>query len=372
MRRRARTSPTQPDWEALADGRVHRLQSGRDYAGDARPHIRAARGAASDMGTHVIVSRDDLGNSSFLWVQFVAGVAGRDPICPGCDEETLTQRGPSIARCDSCGNAYALREQWAEDEDAAAAAAAAAAEEDYDEDGTGRAAPAISIPRPAEKVSLSGIVTHPALPPPRDKPAEQLRDVAFMTTLGRVLDARATRMDMVRLWTLWEAVGTAAPLCAANAEIGSTWAGGALFLALAGEARVAGGARTFVVDHPVYREYTRSIVGDDSKARAHLEAAGATVFDGDMSAVADGLAGREYGVVHVDLSEAEEITTALTFFDQHLRPGGVIVVEGYRIPSVADDSPGQVALGVDAFLANESSYVTWRTQGRQLILLRRS
>ncbi|MDT7705977.1 MAG: hypothetical protein QOG20_1584, partial [Pseudonocardiales bacterium] len=38
-----------------------------------------------------------------------------------------------------------------------------------------------------------------------------------------------------------------------------------------------------------------------------------------------------------------------------------------------DRSPGQVALGVDAFLEQKApGYVTWRSDGRQLILLRRS
>jgi ribosomal protein L37AE/L43A len=374
MLRRTRTVTRHPDWESLADGRLHRLRSGRDYAGDARPHIRAARGAASDMGLHAIVTRDDLGKTAFLWIQFVAGVTARDRICPGCGSETLTQRGLSIARCEDCGNAYSLRDQWAEAELQRAKATAAKTPEtpaslapdapwqpDGSRDGDDPAT-----------ITVRSILTHPALPPVATKTAELLRDADFMTTVGQVLKARATRMDLVRLWTLWEAVGLAPAQAAA--AVGSTWAGGGAFLTLAMKRRGSGGAGCFVVDHPVYREYTAAMARElDEEVRTFLESEGATVIDGDMSESESRLTGREYGVVHLDLSAADEIHAALTFFHEHLGPGGVIVVEDYRIPSAKDRSPGQVALGVDAFLEQEAAgYVTWRSDGRQLILLRRS
>jgi hypothetical protein len=192
-----------------------------------------------------------------------------------------------------------------------------------------------------------------------------------MLTMGRVLDARATRMDLVRLWTLWEAVGIAPAQCVA--AVGSTWAGGAAFLTLATKARGSGNAGCFVVDHPVYREYTAALAQDlDEEVRTLLEFEGATVVEGDMSASAARLTGREYGVVHLDLSDADEIYAALSFFHDRLSPGGVIVVEDYRTPSIKDRSPGQVALGVDAFLAQEPGYVSWRSDARQMVLLRRS
>jgi hypothetical protein len=327
------STPPAPDWAALADGKVHRLRAGHDYAGDTRAQIRAARAAAEQLGRHAILARDELGEAAFLWVQFVDGVVVQGASCPACDGMSLGQLGPRVARCEDCGSVYELR---------------------------GR--PPLQEGTPDTR--RAALEAQRALG--RD---ELLRDEGFADTLARVVEARATRMAPRRLWTLWEAAGGAAATGGAGAAIGSTWAAGAAFLAAALSRRSGELRPCVVVDHPWYRRHADTLEdGQLADALALLTDLGAIVVEGDMEDASATLGMHRYGVVHLDLRARDEVADALRHLHPYVLPRGVIVVEAYRLPAAGRSAP--VAEGVEDFMADEPGYTPWRTSTRQIVLIK--
>ena len=102
-----------------------------------------------------------------------------------------------------------------------------------------------------------------------------------------------------------------------------------------------------------------------------IDALGADVLAGDVHAVAETLTSRRYGVVHVDLADADEVTETLAVLDGALEPGAAVVVEDYRVPVETKLISSAVARGVERFLAFNDGYVVWRTPTRQAVLLKR-
>jgi hypothetical protein len=348
-----------PDWSALADGRLHRLRQGRDYAGDVRLHIRDARMAAAKLGRHAIVTRDDLGNVAYLWVQFVDGEIGGDEPCARCGGVDLMRQAPGIVVCARCDAVFEVT--------AAPPAETGAPAEDVPEpQSAGRvaAASARAGVRSLWRAGMSDTVTVDA--------RDLLRDQGFSDVLSRVLDARATRLDVARLWTLWEATGIGAAAGGGALAVGSVWAGGAAFLCLALAERAGEPREATIVDHPRYREHAELLAdGQLTDVLEFIDELGADVLADDVRGAAETLTARRYGVVHLDLADGDEVTDALALLHDALEPGAAVVIEDYRVPIESKRRSSAVARGVDQFLEFNDGYVVWRTPTRQALLLKR-
>jgi hypothetical protein len=97
----SRNCPSTPDWEPLADGRVHRLKYGKHFKGTIRAQITGARGAAEALGKAVRTQADSFEQFGYLWVQFadLSVRVGQPCRCGG----TLSRLHPRHARCTACG-----------------------------------------------------------------------------------------------------------------------------------------------------------------------------------------------------------------------------------------------------------------------------
>lgn len=92
------------DWAALTDGRVHRLTRGRQFDGDPRAVVLAARAAAEERGKVALTAREDLGkHAAYVWVQFADGRVGEGSPCPRCGSTELLREHPTIVHCPRCG-----------------------------------------------------------------------------------------------------------------------------------------------------------------------------------------------------------------------------------------------------------------------------
>lgn len=93
--------PDSPDWEALADGMVHRLKYGKHFKGTIRAQVDGARRAAQAMDKAVRTQADSFEQFGYLWVQFAdfSVRVGRPCRCGG----TLSRIHPRHARCTRCG-----------------------------------------------------------------------------------------------------------------------------------------------------------------------------------------------------------------------------------------------------------------------------
>lgn len=98
------------DFNRLADGRLHSLKRGRDFAGDPRAAIRQLRQAAARHGRTVRVVRDDLHRDTYLWVQSAHAEAVVGEPCPRCGGTHIQRTHPSWGDCSRCGARLMLLE----------------------------------------------------------------------------------------------------------------------------------------------------------------------------------------------------------------------------------------------------------------------
>ncbi len=93
-------------WEALADGRVHRLKRGKHFRGDVRALTKAAALEAGRMGRAVRCMRDEFGKLQYLWVQFADHQIPVGAPCPRCDSRELLRTHEFFGRCPRCGATF--------------------------------------------------------------------------------------------------------------------------------------------------------------------------------------------------------------------------------------------------------------------------
>lgn len=339
------STPAAPDWDALADGRVHRLRAGRDFRGDVRAHIRDAKATAARLDRHVVVARDDFGNSSFLWVQFLDGIVPAGAACPGCGERALARPGPGLARCGHCGRRYAVRRGPIVD--------APEAHVGLHDDS--------SAADSLRELRAAGMLD-PGAPVPRD--------AAFVRAAGEVAAARGSQMGLDRLWTVWQAAGAACRLAAPAVAISSAWASGGALLAVAMRHRSGGTLHAVVVDHPWFDPHRELLSEDDHAAvRDLLAGHEATVVRGDVEHAAEALRVERYGAAQVDLTDPGELAAALELLDEVLVAGAVVVVEDVPEAPSGDKAAERVAV-VEGFLEDHDGYWSWREATGQLLLSR--
>jgi hypothetical protein len=89
-------------WEALADGRPHRLKRGKHYAGDLRNVTSEAIAAATEMEKGVRVVRDNFGRWQYVWVQFADHAIPYGAPCP-CGSRRILRVHEHYGRCSACG-----------------------------------------------------------------------------------------------------------------------------------------------------------------------------------------------------------------------------------------------------------------------------
>lgn len=109
-RRRRRRGPRHVavDWRGLADGRVHVLRRGFDFAHPTNAMADLAKVAAGRLGRSAVVMTDNLGSYELMWVQFAELETVADEPCPGCGS-ALEPRNRVLARCSGCGKLVVVR-----------------------------------------------------------------------------------------------------------------------------------------------------------------------------------------------------------------------------------------------------------------------
>ena len=96
------------DWRALADGHVHVLRRGVDFAHPVDAAADLAKVAAGRLGKTAIVMVDNLGSYELVWVQFADVETGTDEPCPECGS-LLLPRSRVLARCSGCRKLVLVR-----------------------------------------------------------------------------------------------------------------------------------------------------------------------------------------------------------------------------------------------------------------------
>jgi hypothetical protein len=95
--------------EDIADGRVWRLERGRDFAGTVRAFRERLDGTAAEMGKFVRTVPDKLRPDRYVWVQFGDAVVELGEPCI-CGNRGLSRMHRRWARCDVCGRLLHVNE----------------------------------------------------------------------------------------------------------------------------------------------------------------------------------------------------------------------------------------------------------------------
>lgn len=115
--------PREPDWQSLADGRLHRLKRGKHYSIDSKAAVKAAEAAAVEMAKAVRATSDDFQNLQYMWVLFTDRELSPGQACP-CGSIDLLRTHPRYATCSSCGTSHPLKLEAQAQEISAASLAA--------------------------------------------------------------------------------------------------------------------------------------------------------------------------------------------------------------------------------------------------------
>ena len=90
-------------WDALADGRVHRLKAGRHFEGSVRELQKHAEAVAGGRGRAVRTLRDELGGRNhYLWIQFADAEVQVGSPCPRCGSLELRRLHGDFGFCPGC------------------------------------------------------------------------------------------------------------------------------------------------------------------------------------------------------------------------------------------------------------------------------
>jgi hypothetical protein len=90
-------------WDALADGRVHRLKAGRHFDGSVRALQDHAVAVANGRGRAVRTLRDELGGrNQYLWIQFADAEVTVGAPCPRCGSLELRRMHGDFGFCPAC------------------------------------------------------------------------------------------------------------------------------------------------------------------------------------------------------------------------------------------------------------------------------
>jgi len=93
-------------WDALADGRVHRLKRGKHFRGDVRLLAKLAALEAERLGKAVRSMRDEFGKLQYLWVQFADYQIPVGAPCPHCGATTVLRMHEFYGRCSRCPSTF--------------------------------------------------------------------------------------------------------------------------------------------------------------------------------------------------------------------------------------------------------------------------
>jgi hypothetical protein len=93
-------------WEALADGRVHRLKRGKHFRGDLRAFATSAALEAERLGKAVRTMRDEFGKLQYIWIQFADYQIPVGVPCPRCEATELLRIHEFYGRCPRCSATF--------------------------------------------------------------------------------------------------------------------------------------------------------------------------------------------------------------------------------------------------------------------------
>lgn len=206
-----------------------------------------------------------------------------------------------------------------------------------------------------------------------------IREEEFYAAATTAIEGGRTMLGYEHLHTLWLAARNVAGLGGAWAEVGTYHGGTAEFLldtaASLGRGEVEfHGFDLFDSPPPAYvAEDKQASLRKKSKelpladVEAQLERfPNVTLHAGDVVEKLAALPERDWSLVHVDVNFREPTLAALRYFGQRLVPGGVLVLDDYREPSV----PG-VAEALDEWLAESGpGWQRWEAAPAQLVLVR--
>jgi Macrocin-O-methyltransferase (TylF) len=205
--------------------------------------------------------------------------------------------------------------------------------------------------------------------------------VEFFAMAEQVIDSGRTLLDHARLHVLWQAAANASPLDLPVIEIGTYRGGSAFFLADVlrqlgdGEAEVhvfdtfEGHLERRLTEHDSVQHFAGRF-GDTSLADVaeYLEAFDRlSIHAGDVTETLPKLGLERVSLAHVDLDLYGPTLDCLSYLENRLPPGGVIVVDDYDAPKC----PG-VRRAVQTFLdASETgAFQFWGLPTEQGLLVR--
>lgn len=94
-------------WDDWADGRIWRLERGRDFLRSPQAVEEAARNAAARLDKAARTVRETRGSKLFVWVQFADYSIEPGESCP-CGSDQLGRVNDEIAMCGSCGSSLVV------------------------------------------------------------------------------------------------------------------------------------------------------------------------------------------------------------------------------------------------------------------------
>ena len=203
-------------------------------------------------------------------------------------------------------------------------------------------------------------------------------NAGFFATADQVLAADRTRMGYDNLYVLWQAVGNAAGVEGAVAEIGSYRGGSAYFIASAFVTTTGAEVPMHIFDtfdgHPAqaitehdpfqtaghFRTNYQNVVAYLSPF-TRLE-----IHRGDVSESLSRLAESRYRLVHIDTDLYKPTLDCLDYFGRRLSAGGVVVIDDYS----SGKCPCVPKATAEYLQGTDLRFHAWDLRTEQLVLTR--
>jgi O-methyltransferase len=200
---------------------------------------------------------------------------------------------------------------------------------------------------------------------------------SFRKVAEETAESGRSLLDLRRLYTLWQAVGSVRRIPGALLEVGAYRGGSAFFIGRALEAMNVSDRAFHVIDtfegHPDFstQDETFHKPGQfgDTEFRdvcAFLRPLGSiTVHKGAFEEVEPGLAGISFAFAHLDVDTYVSTRNCLNFLSRTLEPGGIAVLDDF----CARKCPGVEKAAIE-FMSETENYHLFRMETEQAILVR--